>query len=36
VIASSGLDVLTVPALFFLLVIAVPVVGDLLKPPPDE
>jgi hypothetical protein len=36
VIASSGFDVLTVLSLFFLLVIAVPVIGGLLKPPPDD
>jgi hypothetical protein len=36
VIASSGLDVLTVISLFFLVVIAVPVIGGLLRPPPDE
>ena len=36
VIASTGLDVLTVISLFFLVVIAVPVVGGLLRPPPDD
>ena len=36
VIASSGLDVLSVTALFFLVVIAVPVIGGLLRPPPDD
>jgi hypothetical protein len=36
VIASSGLDVLTVLSLFFLVVIAVPVIGGLFRPPPDE
>jgi hypothetical protein len=36
VIAKSGLDVLTVISLFFLVVIAVPVVGGLLRPPPDD
>jgi hypothetical protein len=36
VIASSGFDVLTVLALFFLVLIAVPVVGGLMKPPPDD
>jgi len=36
VIASSGLDVLTVISLFFLVVIAVPVIGGLLRPPPDD
>jgi small neutral amino acid transporter SnatA (MarC family) len=36
VIAKSGLDVLTVISLFFLVVIAVPVVGGLFRPPPDD
>jgi hypothetical protein len=36
VIASTGLDVLSVLALFFLVVISVPVIGGLLKPPPDD
>ena len=36
VIASSGIDPLSVLALFFLVVIAVPVIGGLLKPPPDD
>jgi hypothetical protein len=36
VIASTGLDVLSVLALFFLVVIAVPVIGGLLKPPPGD
>ena len=36
VIASTGLDVLSVIALFFLVVIAVPVIGGLLRPPPDD
>jgi hypothetical protein len=36
VIASSGLDPLSVLALFFLVVIAVPIIGGLLKPPPDD
>ena len=36
VIASTGLDVLSVIALFFLVVIAVPVSGGLLRPPPDD
>jgi hypothetical protein len=35
VIATTGLDPLSVLALFFLVVIAVPIVGGLLKPP-DE
>jgi hypothetical protein len=36
VIASSGLDPLSALALFFLVVIAVPVIGSLLKPPDDH
>jgi hypothetical protein len=36
VIASSGFDVLSVTALFFLVVIAVPVIGGLLRPPPGD
>jgi hypothetical protein len=36
VIASSGLDVLSVIALFFLVVIAVPIIGGLLRGPPDD
>jgi hypothetical protein len=36
VIASSGLDVLSLLALFFLVVIAVPIIGGLLRPPPDD
>jgi hypothetical protein len=36
VIAESGLDPLSVLALFFLIVIAVPVVGSLFKPPSDD
>ena len=36
VIASSGLDVLTVISIFFLVVITVPVIGGLLRPPPDD
>ena len=36
VIATSGLDVLTVISLFFLVLIAVPVIGGLLRPPPDD
>jgi hypothetical protein len=36
VIATSGLDVLSIIALFFLVIIAVPVIGGLLRPPPDD
>ena len=36
VIASSGLDPLSVLALFFLAVIAIPVIGSLLRPPHDD
>jgi hypothetical protein len=36
VIATSGLDPLSVLALFFLVVIAVPIIGGLLKPPPGD
>ena len=36
VIAQSGIDLLSVLALFFLVVIGVPVIGSLLKPPPDD
>ena len=36
VIAQSGLDPLTALALFFLVVIAVPVIGSLFNPPPDD
>jgi hypothetical protein len=36
VIATSGLDPLSVIALFFLVVIAVPIIGGLLKPPPGD
>jgi hypothetical protein len=36
VIASSGLDVLSLAALFFLVLMAVPVIGALLKPPPGD
>jgi hypothetical protein len=36
VIASSGFDVLNVIALFFLVIIAVPIIGGLLRQPPDE
>jgi hypothetical protein len=36
VIATSGLDVLSVIALLFLVLIAVPVIGGLFNPPPDD
>jgi hypothetical protein len=36
VIAQSGLDPLSALALFFLVVIAVPVIGSLFNPPPDD
>ena len=36
VIARSGFDVLNIIALFFLVIIAVPVIGGLLRPPPDD
>jgi len=36
VVAKSGLDPLSAIALFFLAVIAIPVIGALLHTPPDE
>jgi hypothetical protein len=36
VIAESGLDPLSALALFFLAVIAIPVIGSLLRPPPGD
>jgi hypothetical protein len=36
VIAQSGLDPLSALALFFLVVIAVPVIGSLFSSPPDD
>ena len=36
VIAQSGLDPISVLALFFLIVIAVPVIGSLFTSPPDD
>jgi hypothetical protein len=36
VIAQSGLDPLSALALFFLVVIAVPVIGSLFNLPPDD
>jgi hypothetical protein len=36
VIAESGLDPLSAIALFFLAVIAIPVIGSMVRPPPDD
>jgi hypothetical protein len=36
VIATSGFDILSAIALFFLALIAIPVIGGLLNPPPDD
>jgi hypothetical protein len=36
VIATSGLDVLNVIALLFLVIIAVPVIGGILSQPPGD
>jgi hypothetical protein len=36
VIARSGIDPLSALALFFLIVIAVPVIGSLFRSPPDD
>jgi hypothetical protein len=36
VIATSGFDILTALALFFLALIAIPVIGGLLNPPSDD
>ena len=36
VISTSGFDILSGLALFFLALIAIPVIGGLLKPPPDD
>jgi hypothetical protein len=36
VISSSGLDILSVVALLFLALIAIPVIGGLFSSPPDE
>jgi hypothetical protein len=35
VIASSGLDILSVIALLFLALIAIPVIGGMFRSPPD-
>jgi hypothetical protein len=36
VIATSGFDILTGIALFFLALLAIPVIGGLFNPPPDD
>ena len=36
VISTSGFDILSIIALFFLALIAIPVIGGLLNPPPDD
>ena len=36
VIATSGFDILTAVALFFLALIAIPVIGGLFHTPPDD
>jgi hypothetical protein len=36
VIATSGFDILSAIALFFLALIAIPVIGGLFNPPPDD
>jgi hypothetical protein len=36
VISRTGFDVLTALALFFIAVIAIPLIGGLLRSPPDE
>jgi hypothetical protein len=36
VISRTGFDVLTGLALFFIAVIAIPLIGGLLRSPPDE
>ena len=36
VIATTGFDILSVLSLVILAVIAIPVIGGLLNPPPDE
>ena len=36
VISTSGFDILTVLSLFFLALIAIPVIGGLFNPPPDD
>jgi len=36
VISTSGFDILTVVSLFFLALIAIPVIGGLFNSPPDD
>jgi hypothetical protein len=36
VIATSGFDILTAIALFFLALIAIPVIGGMFSQPPDD
>ena len=36
VISTSGFDILSGVALFFLALIAIPVIGGLLRTPPDD
>ena len=36
VISTSGFDILSAVALVFLALIAIPVIGGLLNPPPDD
>jgi hypothetical protein len=36
VISRSGLDVISALALFFIALIAIPLIGGLLRTPPDE
>ncbi len=36
VISTSGFDILTVLSLFFLALIAIPVIGGLFNTPPDD
>ena len=36
VISTSGFDILSAISLFFLALIAIPVIGGMLNPPPDD
>ena len=36
VIATSGFDILSGIALFFLALLAIPIIGGLFTPPPDD
>jgi hypothetical protein len=36
VIVTSGFDILSAVALFFLALLAIPVIGGLFNPPPDD